>query len=87
MCVGRVEAKSKDIPRRCPVVVVGLDNNPVFHTWQRQRQPANLLQRLVGKNRRRQRIVIVRPTDAQILRPDTHADLALAINRAIGEDW
>ena len=86
MRAGRVEVKPEDIAWRGPEVVVGLNHDPGVHAWQRQSQPPDFLQRLVGKNRRQQSALVVRPADAQILRPDPHRDLAPAIKRSIGMD-
>ena len=86
MRAGRVEVKPKDIAWRRPEVVVGLNHDPGLHIRQRQRQPADFLQWLMGKNQRCQSVWVVRSTDAQILWPDSQGNFALPINHAIGEE-
>ena len=56
-----------------------LDDDPGFHAGQRQGQTPDFLQRLIGEDCRRQRVVFIRPTEAEILRPDADGDLALAV--------
>ncbi len=81
----RVEVESEDITRCRPEVVVRLDYDPSLHGGQRQGQTPDFLQRLIGEDRRRQRIGFIRSAEAQILRPDADGNFALAVGGSAGK--